>query len=195
MQGPVDVPRNCLREFFREPGQPETQPFVARAVADDQQATGRNARRQMREQRLLFRHRQIVQHIEESDVSAKFRERVLRILMTKFDIVVRRFRDPRTLSDFSRVHINSQDRLAASAFPQIKRQQPDTASHIEDRLRGRTQQLPRGRINFIPPQLPAHIAAKPRLREASSDARTRIFVISRVSSQGFHLLRIIALPD
>jgi hypothetical protein len=149
----------------------------------------------VREQRLLFRHRQIVQHIEERDVSAKLRERVLRILMTKFDIVVARLRDPRTRPDFSRVHINAQDRLAASAFPQIKRQQPDTATHIEDRLGGRTQQLKRDRINLIPPQLPAHVAAKPRLREATSDARTRIFVISRVSSQGFHLLRIIALPD
>ena len=88
----------------------------------------------MREQRRLSRERQIMEHIEKSDVAGENRHRFLHVLKAKLDIFVRCRGDVASLPDFPRIDIEPEDRLPAPAFAQIKREQTNAASDIQDRL-------------------------------------------------------------
>ena len=85
--------------------------------------------------------------------------------------------------------------LPARALAQIKRQQSHSAADIQDRRGRGTQEFVSRRINPVAPQLAADVTAEPTFLELDRYARTRIFVFRRVSIQGFHLRRLIALPD
>ena len=136
-----------------------------------------------------------MQDIKESDVAGENRQRPLHIMQAKFDIFVLFRGDFAPVTDLSRIDIQSEHRLPAGALAEIKRQQTDAASDIQDRVPGRAQQFIRGRINLVVAQFAADIMAEPALLELRGHSRTRIYMVRRVSYRGFHLLRIIALPD
>jgi hypothetical protein len=104
-------------------------------------------------------------------------------------------RDLRTVTNLSRVDIEAEDRLSAGALPQIESKQSHAAADIEDWFGGRAKKLVSRRINPVAAQLAAHVVAQPPRSKPPGDPRTRNFVVRCVSSQGFHLRRIIALPD
>ena len=103
--------------------------------------------------------RQIMQHIEEDNIPGEFWERLLNILVTEIDVRVVSPRDALALLDLSGVQIETEDRLVATAFAQIKREQTDAASDIEDRLARTAQEFVGRRINWIAAQFASGIAA------------------------------------
>src|SRR5438067_5447852 len=149
----------------------------------------------MSEQRSLFRWRQIMQDVEERDVSGKIRDRFFDVVKAKLDVAVMAGRDLRAVTNLSPVDIQAEDWLPARALPQIKSQQSHAAAHVEDRLGGRSQEFVSRLINSVAAQFAAHVVAQPSPAKQGGDPPTRTFVVRRVSSQGFHLRRIIALPD
>lgn len=133
--------------------------------------------------------------VEERNVPAKIRRRALNILAAKLNIFIMLPRDLGPVSNFARIQVHSENGLRKAAFPQIKTEQPDSASDIQDRLRRGMEQLPSGTVNLVPAQLAAHVAAQPTLPESARHPGAG-FVVPRIrSAQVFHLLRIIALPD
>ena len=136
-----------------------------------------------------------MEDIEERDVSLKLRDRFLDILLVKTDVPVATSRDIIGVPDFSRIDIESGDRLRAAAFAQIKREQTDSATDIENRLIGTTEKFAGRRKNRIAAQFALRIGTQPPSRKPRRDARRRRLVCSRFVSRVFHLLRIIALPD
>ena len=136
-----------------------------------------------------------MEHIEEHDVAAKLRERFLRILLVKTDIAIAISRRISGVPDFSRIDIEPGDRLRAAAFAQIKREQADAATDIENRFIGPTKKFVGCWKNRIAAQFALHIMTQPASWKSRGDARTRRFVFTRFLSPVFHLLRIIALPD
>jgi hypothetical protein len=195
MERGIEIPGNRLRKFLRQPGDPIARSGIAGTIADDQQASGRDAAGQTREQGSLLRLGQIMQDIEERDVAGKSRDRGLNILKAQFHIAITFGRDLTSVTNLARVDIQTEDRLGAGALAQIKRQQSNAAPDVQDRFGGRTQQLVRGLINPIAAQLAANVAAQPALGKLRGHSGTRALVVGCVSSPGFHLLRIIALPD
>lgn len=136
-----------------------------------------------------------MEHVEESDVPRENRQRFPNILKAQLDIFIARRRDLRPVSDLSLVQVQAEHGLPALAFPQIKGQQPDAATDVQDGILRRTQQFIRGGVDLVVAYFAPHIMAEPPLRELRRDPRTRIFVFRRVFCLRFHLLRIIALPD
>ena len=116
-------------------------------------------------------------------------------MKAKIDIAVLGGRDRHSVTNFAGVEIEPEDRLPAGAFAQIKREQSHAAADVEDRRGRGTQEFVSGLVNSIAAQLPADIVTQPALGKLGRHPRTRTFVIRRVSSQGFHLRRFIALPD
>ncbi len=136
-----------------------------------------------------------MQHIKKHNIPGEMREQSLNVLVTKIDVLVVVLRNALSLSDLARIQIKSEDRLPATALAQIKRQQTDTASDIENRLGRAAQEFVRGGINGIAAQFAAHVAAEPTLGKLRGDPGAGRPVFARVASPVFHLLRIIALPD
>jgi hypothetical protein len=136
MESDIDVPGNRLGEFFREPCHPVTRAHFAQRIADDEDATGRDPFRQAREQRGLLRVWQVMQDIEERDVTAEIRQLRLDILKAEFDVAVPLGGDGGAAFDLARVQVEAKNRLKAGAFPQIKCEQSHPATDIEDRLGG-----------------------------------------------------------
>ena len=136
-----------------------------------------------------------MEHIEEHDVAAKLRERFLRILLVKTDIAIAISRRISGVPDFSRIDIESGDRLRAAAFAQIKREQADAATDIENRFIGPTKKFVGGRKNRIAAQFASHVGTQPPARKSRRDARARGLVCAYFLWRVFHLRRIIALPD
>src|SRR5205085_9744717 len=97
--------------------------------------------------------------------------------------------------DFSRIDIEAGNGLRAAALAQIKREQADAATDIENRLIGPTKKFVGGRKNRIAAQFALHIGTQPPSRKPRRDVRTGRLVPSRFVSRVFHLRRIIALPD
>jgi hypothetical protein len=136
MERDIDVPGNRLGEFFREPCHPITRAHFAQRIADDEDATGRDPFRQAREQRGLLRVREVMQDIEERDVTAKIRQLRVDVLKAEFDVAVPLGGDGGAAFDLARVQVEAKDRLKAGAFPQIKGEQSHPATDVEDRLGG-----------------------------------------------------------
>jgi hypothetical protein len=103
--------------------------------------------------------------------------------------------DLRSVKDFSGIDIQAEDGLPAGTFPQIKREQSHPAPYIQNGRRRGSKKFVSRLVNSIAPKLAADIVPQPPLRKPGCHARTRTFVFRRVSFQGFHLRRIIALPD
>ena len=136
-----------------------------------------------------------MEHIEERDVAAKLRERFLRILLVKTDIAIAISRRISGVPDFSSIDIESGNGLRAAAFPQIKREQTDAATNIENRFIQSVKKFIGLRKNRIAAQFALHIGTQPPSRKPRRDVRTGRLVPSRFVSLVFHLRRIIALPD
>src|SRR5438067_1264133 len=136
-----------------------------------------------------------MQDIEKHNVAGELRDRFSDIVKTKIDVAVMAGRDLRAVSDLAGIRIQPEDWLRTSAFPQIKGEQSHAAAHIQNRRRGGTQQVVGTLVNPVAAQFATDVVAQPALRKPSRYPRTRIFVVGRVSSRGFHLRRIIALPD
>src|SRR6478672_3959167 len=136
-----------------------------------------------------------MQHIEERDVTGKIRDRGLDILKPKLDVAIMVGCNPGAVTNLARIDVEAEDRLRAGALAQIKREQSDSASDIENRFGGKSEKLVGRRKNPIAPQFAAHVMAEPLRRKLGRDPRTRVFVFRYVSFQGFHLRRVIALPD
>jgi len=69
MEGRFHVPGGGLREAFRQMGKPEAGVAVARAIANHQHSGGSDAPCEPLEEQGLFVRREIMQQIEEDDVS------------------------------------------------------------------------------------------------------------------------------
>ena len=82
-----------------------------------------------------------MQHIEQSNVAGESWNWPLNILTAKIDVPMASRRDATSLSDFPRIDVESDDRLRASAFTQIKREQTKPAANIQDRLVRATKQF------------------------------------------------------
>ena len=136
-----------------------------------------------------------MKHIEESDVAGENWNRSLDILMAKIDVPIAIRRDATSLSDFARVDIESEDRLRATAFTQIKREQTNPAADVQDRLVRATKQFVSRGINGIAPQFAPHIPTEPALWKLGGNAGASRLMFAKIVSPVFHLLRIIALPD
>lgn len=143
----------------------------------------------------MLRRGQIVKHIEESNVAGESWNRLLNILMAKIDVPIVRRRDATSLCDFSRIKIESKDRLPAGAFTQVKREQTKPATDIQDRFVRTPKQFVGRWINGIPPQFVPHITAQAELWKLSGDSRASRLMFVPIVSPVFHLRRIIALPD
>ena len=136
-----------------------------------------------------------MQDVEESDVARESRQWLLHVMQAELDTFILFRGDFAAVTNLARIDIQPEHRLPAGAFPKIKPEQTDAASDIQHRMIGRAQQFICGWINLVVPQFAPHIMPEPALPELRGHARTRTFVVRRVSSRGFHLLRIIALPD
>jgi hypothetical protein len=118
----------------------------------------------------------------------------LDILRTEIDVLVVR-RDAYSPPNFPRIKIESEDRLPAATFPQVKREQANSAADIQNRFVRAAKQLVSGGINGIAAQFAPDIATEPALGKLGGDAGASRFVFADLASPVFHLLRIIALPD
>lgn len=136
-----------------------------------------------------------MKHIEQSNVAGESRERSPYVLLAQIDVPIGGCGDGASLPDFPRINIEAQERLPATAFAQIKREQAKPAADIQDRSLGAAKELVSGRINGIAPQLARHITAQPALGEMGGDAGARRLMFANLAWPVFHLLRIIALPD
>ncbi len=136
-----------------------------------------------------------MKHIEQSNIAGENGNRSLDILMVKVDVAIASRRDATSLSDFARIDIKSQDRLPATAFTQIKREQTHPAADVQDRLVRVTKQFVSRGINGIAPQFAPHITTEPALWKLGGDAGASRLMFANIASLVFHLLRIIALPD
>jgi hypothetical protein len=136
-----------------------------------------------------------VKHIEKRNRTGKGRERSLNILRAKLDIFVTLLRNAHPLPDFPCINIQSQDGLPAAAFTQIKREQANTASDIEDRIVRAGKKLIGRRINRVVTKFAPDIAPQPALGKLGGNAGTRTLMFSSIAGEVFHLIRIIALPD
>src|SRR5881394_329471 len=122
MERTAAVPGNRLGEFLRQQGEPVARPLFARAIANDQDAARSNTTRQMVQKRSLFRRRKIVEDVEERDVAGEFRNRFLDVVETKIDVAIISLGNTSAIPNFPGIDIQPDDRLAAAAFAQIKRQ-------------------------------------------------------------------------
>ena len=147
------------------------------------------------QERCLLRHGQIMKHIEKRNVAGESRNRPLDISMAKIDLSITSGRDLSSLANFPRIEIESENRLPAAAFAQIKRQQTDATADIQHRFGRATEQFVSGGIDGIAPEFAPHIATKPALWKLGGDAGARRLMFADVATPVFHLLRIIALPD
>ena len=136
-----------------------------------------------------------MKHIEQSNVAGKNWNRSLDILMAKIDVPIASRRDATSLSGFPRINIESENRLPATAFTQIKCEQTKPATDIEDRLVRAKKQFIGGPINRITPQFAPHVRTKPEPWELGDDLGASRLMFADTVSPVFHLLRIIALPD
>ena len=136
-----------------------------------------------------------MQDIEESDVAGKSRQRLLHVVQAELDVLILLRGDLAAVTNFARIDVQAEHGMTASALAEIEGEQPNAATDIEDRILRVTQQFVGAWINPIVPQLASHVMAKPALLKLRRHPRTRIFVVWRVSTLRFHLLRIIALPD
>src|SRR5688500_13992677 len=136
-----------------------------------------------------------MEDVEESDVALKNRQRLLHVVQAELDILISFRGDFTAVTNLARIDIQTKHRLPATAFPEIQPEQTNAATDIQNRILRLPQQLIRGRIDLVVPQFPPHVMPQPALPELRRHARTRTFVVGRVSYRGFHLLRIIALPD
>ena len=135
-----------------------------------------------------------MKHVEQGNVAGESRHRSLDILRTEIDVVVVR-RDAKSPPDLSPIEIESEDRLPATPFAQVIREQANSAADIQDRLVRAAKQLVGGGINGIAAQLARDITTEPALGKLSGDTGASRFVLADLVSPVFHLLRIIALPD
>jgi hypothetical protein len=135
-----------------------------------------------------------MKHIEQSNVAGESWNRSLDILTAKIDVPVAR-RDATSLSCFPRIDVESEDRLPATAFTQVKREQTKPAADIQDRLVRATKQFASDGINGITAQFAPHITTEPALWKLDCDAGASRLMFAEIVSPVFHLLRIIALPD
>lgn len=136
-----------------------------------------------------------MEDVEESDVARENRQWLLHVVEAKLDVLIMFRGDFAAVTNLARINVQSEQRLPAAALAKIKSEQTNAATDIEDRILGRPEQFIRGWINLVVPQFAPHIMPQPALPELRGHARTRTFVVRRVSYRGFHLLRIIALPD
>lgn len=136
-----------------------------------------------------------MKHVEQGNAAGENWNRSLDILSPKIDVPIARRRDARSLANFPRIKIESEDRLLAATFPKIKRQQTQTAPDIEDRFGRAAKQLVGRGKNGIAPQLAADVTTQPTLGKVRSHAGASRFVPRSIISPAFHLIRIIALPD
>src|SRR5205085_2574340 len=119
-----------------------------------------------------------MKHIEQSDVAGETWNRLLNILTAKVNVPVAGC-DATSLSCFPQVDIKSENRSLKSAFPQIKRQQTNSAADIQDRFVRGMKQFVSGRINGIAAQFASHIPTEPALWKLGDDAGTsRLMFVS-----------------
>ena len=136
-----------------------------------------------------------MKHIEKGNVAGENRNRSPDVLMAQIDVPIGGRGDGASLPDFPLIDIETQKRLLATAFAQIKREQAEPATDIQDRLLRAAKELVRGRINGIAPQFAPHITTQPARWKMGGDAGARRPMFADLVSPVFHLLRIIALPD
>jgi hypothetical protein len=98
-------------------------------------------------------------------------------------------------SGLPRIDIEPEDRLSATAFPEVKREQTKPAPKIQDRLVRSTKQFVSSAVNGIAPQFHPHITTEPALWKLGGNAVARQLMFAHIALPVFHLLRIIALPD
>ena len=104
-----------------------------------------------------------MKHIEKSNVAGENGHRSAYILIAQMDVPIGGRGDGASLPDFPRIDIEAQERLPATAFAQIKREQTKPAADIQDRLLRAAKKLVSGGINGIAPQFAPHITSQPAL--------------------------------
>jgi hypothetical protein len=142
MQRHAEVPRDGLGEALARVSHPEPPGTVARAVAKHDDAIRRHPRGQLAEERLLISRRQIVNHVEECDITPELRERLRDIVIYKPDAGVTARRNASCFAHLPLIGIETDDRLLAAAFSKVKRQQADTTADIKERSTRTTQRFP-----------------------------------------------------
>jgi len=136
-----------------------------------------------------------MKHVEQSNVAGENWDRFLHILRAKIDVPVARRRDATSLPCFPRIDIESQERLPATAFSQIKREQTKSAADVQNWLVRATKQFVSGGINGVAAQFAPHVTTEPALWKLCGNAGASRLMFADIASPVFHLLRIIALPD
>ena len=111
-----------------------------------------------------------MKHVEQNYVAGERRNRSLDILRAKVDVIIARCGNATSLFDFPRIDIESEDRLPATAFAQIKREQTKSTADIQDRLVRLMKQFVGGAMNGIATQFVSHITTEPALRKLGGDA-------------------------
>ena len=74
-----------------------------------------------------------MKHVEENNIAGENRHRSPSILIPKIDVSIASRRDLTSLSGFSSIDIEAEDRLPATAFPKVKREQAKPAPNIQNR--------------------------------------------------------------
>ncbi|MEY2558875.1 MAG: hypothetical protein QOE34_2300 [Verrucomicrobiota bacterium] len=136
-----------------------------------------------------------MEHIKKNHIAGEIRQRLLNILPAQFDALVMSLRDALSVPDLSRIEIEPQDRVPATALAKIKSEQTDAAAEIEDRPVRIAQQFVSGGINGIAAEFTADVGAEPALGKMGGDPGGDPLVFILIALPVFHLLRIIALPD
>jgi hypothetical protein len=136
-----------------------------------------------------------MKHIEKSNVARENWNRFPHVLMAQIDVSIGARGDAAPLPDFPSIDIEAQDRLPATAFAKIKREQTKPAADIQDRVLRAAKEFVSRRIDGIVPQLAPYITAQPPLGKMGGDAGARRLMFTDLAWPVFHLLRIIALPD
>jgi hypothetical protein len=195
MERHAKIPGCALGKSLGRVGDPEPKRAVARTVADQKKRAGRDARGQFTQEALLALLREVMQDVEERDVSLEFRERMNEVVLDKAQLLTFARNNFAGLPDFAAIDIVAGDNRLKPAFAQVKRQQPDAAADIQERLVRGVQQVVSRAEDYIAPKFAPDVTLQPALRKERGDARARFFVGRGDGWLVFHLLRIFALPE
>ena len=132
MERHVDIPGGRLGESLRQMREPEAGVLVARTITNHENAVRCDACPEPFEQAALVVREEIMQEIEKNDVT-RLRHWFGDVLFLEIELAINVPSGRAGARDLATIAIDPADRAAEISLAQIKAEQPDTATEIEQR--------------------------------------------------------------
>ena len=136
-----------------------------------------------------------MEDVEERDMALEFRERVGQVVIKKSQPLASAGNHFARLPDFARIDIVSGNGRLKAALAQVKWEETDAATDVEERFGRSAQQLVSGTKDMVAAQFARDIPLEPALWEKGGNAGASLLVGSGLRLPVFHLRRIFGLPD